>query len=369
MGDSARTMFVGAAIFLCACVAVAGILAVQLAPGLVPIVSRQPSASGDWFAVHMTTPRYPDRESDHRGGIDGRLSSAIDGARSTVDVAIYQLDLTSITQALINAKKRGATVRVVTDRDTLADSQENRSYKQLQTAGIPVVGGNASGIMHNKFVILDRAAVWTGSLNLTESDIYRNNNNAIFIQSAELAENYTATFEKMFTKRQFGSARKAGETTPRVTIGAATVESYFSPEDGVSAKIRSRLKQAKGSIDFMAYAFTSDEIGKVLQEAAKAGIKVRGVIERVGSETEFSEYGRLRKAGLDVWQDGNPYSMHHKVFIVDGQTVILGSANFTKSAADDNDENLLVVVDAAVALVYQSEFNRVYEQAKAPPRK
>jgi len=119
----------------------------------------------------------------------------------------------------------------------------------------------------------------------------------------------------------------------------------------------------------MAYSFTDDDIGQTVIDRAKAGVKVRGVFEASGSETKFSEYGGMKDAGLDVLQDGNPYSMHHKVFIVDGQMVIFGSFNFSQSADTENDENLLIVDEPALAQAFTAEFERVLAQAKNPPKK
>jgi len=323
---------------------------------------------GAWYQLYFTSPKYPDKKADHHGGLDEKLIAFINAAQANVDVAIYQLDLSNVTQALLDAKKRGATVRVVTDIDILNDTKENPPFKQLQKAGIKVVGGNSNAIMHNKFVVVDRAAVWTGSWNFTESETYRNNNNAIVIRSPELAVNYVATFEKMFNGKAFGSSRKPGGTTQRLSIGGANVENYFSPEDQVTNKIVMRLKQAARTVDFMAFSFTSDGLGKIVMERAQAGVRVRGVFESSNVD-EFSEYDKMKQAGLDVWLDGNPYTMHHKVFILDGQTVVFGSFNFSRNADKENDENLLIVDDTSLAQAFTAEFERVLAQAKNPPKK
>jgi phosphatidylserine/phosphatidylglycerophosphate/cardiolipin synthase-like enzyme len=344
-----------------------GLLSPTPAPSLVaetlPATVEQPGGEG-WYQVFFTSPKYPDKQADHHGGLDEKLTAFINTAQKSVDMAIYQLDLENVTQALIDAKGRGATVRVVTDIDILNDPKENPSFKKLKGAGIPVVGGNPNAIMHDKFVVVDGKAVWTGSWNFTENDTYRYNNNGILIPSPELARNYTVTFEKMFKDKLFGPSRKPGGTTPRLTIAGHTVENYFAPEDKVAEKIVARLKTAQKSINFMAFAFTDDDIGNTLRERAKARVQVRGVFETTGSETEFSEYGKLKKAGFDVLQDGNPYLMHHKVFIIDEQTVILGSFNFSKNAEESNDENLLIIDDAGLAQQFQAEFARVYQQAR-----
>ena len=328
------------------------------------------AGSGDWYQVYFTAPKYPDKVADHHGGLDEKLTAFINTAQGSVDMAIYQLDLPNVTQALLDAKKRGATVRVVTDIDeTLNDPKENPSFKQLEKASIPIVGGNPDAIMHDKFVVVDGKAVWTGSWNFTTYDTYRYNNNSILIQSPKLAKNYTVTFEKMFKDGKFGPQRKPGGTTPNLTIGGMTVENYFAPEDEVASKIFARLSKAQKTIDFMAFSFTDDNLGKIVIDRAKAGVQVRGVFETTGSETKFSEYGGMKAAGLDVLQDGNSYLMHHKAFVIDGQTVILGSFNFSQNAENENDENLLIVDDASLAQAFTAEFQRAYEQAQNPPKK
>jgi phosphatidylserine/phosphatidylglycerophosphate/cardiolipin synthase-like enzyme len=374
MKDWTKTLLIAGAIFVAACCVAGAILFVVywpaaqvVAPPTAPATA--PTTAGGLYDVYFTTPKYPDRESDHRGSLDEKLTAFVNTAQSSVDMAIYQLDLPNVIQALLNAKQRGATVRLVTDVDILNDPDENASFKQLQNAGIPVVAGNPNAIMHNKFVVVDRAAIWTGSWNFTVNDAYRYNNNGILIRSPGLANNYTITFEKMFNDKKFGGPRKPGGTTPRLTIGNIPAENYFAPEDDVAKKIIARIAQAKQSIDFMAYSFTDDGIGSAMRDRAKAGVRVRGVFEKTGSETQFSEYGPMRKQGMDVWQDGNPYLMHHKVFILDDKTVILGSYNFSRSADEDNDENLLMLDDPSLAQSFKSEFMRVYEQAKAPPTK
>ncbi len=336
---------------------------------LSPVPTAAPAPTGNaaqpvWYQVFFTTPKYPDKQADHHGGLDEKLSALINTAQKSVDVAIYQLDLENVTQALVAAKNRGATVRVATDIDILNDPEENASFKALKKAGITVVGGNSNAIMHDKFVVVDAQVVWTGSWNFTENDTYRYNNDAILIRSPELARNYTATMNKMFVEKDFGAARKPGGTMPRLQIGGVNVENYFAPEDRVAAKILPRLQGAMTRVDFMAYSFTDDDLGSAILDRAESGVKVSGVFETSGSETRFSEYGRMKEAGLDVWQDGNNYLMHHKVFIVDGRTVVFGSFNFSASADTENDENLLIVDDAGLAQAFEAEFGRVYSLAR-----
>ena len=320
---------------------------------------------GVTWQVHFTNPEYSRRTQIGRGGLDERLAALIDTARQTLDVAIYQLDLASVTQAAINAQRRGVRVRVVTDIDTLSDLAENRSFRQLEAAGIPIVAGNANAIMHNKFVIVDGTTLWTGSWNFTANDTYRNNNNALVVSSSHLAENYTQTFEKMFTRGQFGSGRVAGGGIPRFILDGTLVESYFTPEDDVAGeRIVAYLRSARTSIAFMVFSLTAGGIAQALGEAMQRGVTVRGVFERGNASSLFSQYPSLKALGMDVLLDGNPDQMHHKVFIVDDRVVMTGSYNYSSSAEHANDENVLIVDDARLAQAYASEFRRVWQQAQ-----
>jgi len=70
----------------------------------------------------------------------------------------------------------------------------------------------------------------------------------------------------------------------------------------------------------------------------------------------------------DVLEDSNCYILHHKAIIIDERTVITGSYSFTNSAERDNDENLVIVDDLALARMYLQEFQRAYARAQAPAR-
>jgi phosphatidylserine/phosphatidylglycerophosphate/cardiolipin synthase-like enzyme len=324
-------------------------------------------AGGEWIQVYFTAPKYPNDQADHKGGLDEILAADIETAESTVDVAAYELDLESVGRALVAAHERGVQVRFVTDSDNV----DERAVRQLVQAGIPVVEDDRGAIMHNKFVVIDSEVVWTGSWNLTENGTYRNNNNAVRIVSAALAENYTTEFEEMFVDRAFGPTSASDTPHPEVLIARpgigepVRIDNYFAPEDGVLDRILELVEGARESIRFMAFSFTDDRLGEALKQQSKAGIEIQGVFEARGSDTEYSEYGRLSRARppLDVLTDGNPYILHHKVMIVDDKIVILGSFNFSESANELNDENVLIIYDDDVAALYRAEFERMYQRA------
>jgi phosphatidylserine/phosphatidylglycerophosphate/cardiolipin synthase-like enzyme len=332
--------------------------------------TAKPDLRTSWYQLFFTAPRYPDSADYHRGGIDTQLVEFLNTATKTIDLAAYDFDLENVAQALARAAGRGVRVRMVTDTDTFTSANQRiqRALAIVKRAKIPIVDDQRPAIMHNKFVVVDGQAVWTGSWNLTDGDTYRLNNHAIRLDVPELANNYALEFDKMFTERQFGPSKPGSQGQPVLQVGKVRIESYFSPQDGVADRVAARLRQAKQSIHFMAFSFTNKTIGKAVSDRAKAGVQVAGVFETTGSETQYSEFGRMRRLKLDVLQDGNPYLMHHKVFIIDGATVIFGSFNFTGNAEEQNDENLLIVDDPRLAQAFEAEFQRVRAVAVNPPK-
>jgi phosphatidylserine/phosphatidylglycerophosphate/cardiolipin synthase-like enzyme len=119
------------------------------------------AAPADWYTVYFTDPANPAVEY-YSGGPDEALAQAIDRARLCVDVAVYDLDLFSISSALINAHRRGVIVRVVTESDNM-DSLETK-IPALKEAGIAVIGDRREGLMHQKFTVIDHMEVWSGSI-------------------------------------------------------------------------------------------------------------------------------------------------------------------------------------------------------------
>jgi phosphatidylserine/phosphatidylglycerophosphate/cardiolipin synthase-like enzyme len=117
----------------------------------------------------------------------------------------------------------------------------------------------------------------------------------------------------------------------------------------------------------MAFSFTNEEIGEAILGRAEAGVTVQGVFENVGSDNKDGYYpilAAMSLQNLEVRLDGNPRLMHHKVIIVDRQTVVFGSFNFTASANRNNDENILIVHDPTFSRYFVEEFSRVWEAAR-----
>jgi len=312
---------------------------------------------GSWCELYFTNPS----PGINTGGPEDFLVMAIEQARHSVDVAAYSMNLWDMRDALINAFHRGVTVRIVME----SDNKSEEVPQELSDVGIPIVGDRREGLMHNKFVIIDRSEVWTGSMNFTISGSYRDNNNLVRIRAVKVAEDYEKEFNEMFVDDKFGPDIVAETPNPRVVIDYTPVEIYFSPDDEVADRILELLNTAHESIYFMAYSFTSDDLANAIIDRKNAGVDIGGIMD--GDQIKMNignEYENFRKNYLDVHLNGNSGLMHHKVIIIDRIIVITGSYNFTASAEANNDENVIIIFDSDIAAQYLSEYQRVYTQVQ-----
>jgi phosphatidylserine/phosphatidylglycerophosphate/cardiolipin synthase-like enzyme len=321
-----------------------------------PTVNPEPPADGPPSAASFTVPAAAEALA-LRGGPDAAVVRSIEGAERTIDMAMYDLNLWSVRDALLEAETRGVEVRLVMERDNMGAPV----VEALAAAGIPIVGDTDEGLMHDKFTVIDGREVWTGSMNLTVSDAYYNNNNLLHLVSQEVAGAYTAEFEEMFVDGRFGPLSPRGDG---LRTADGELELYFSPDDGVAARLIELLATAESSVDVMAFAFTSDPIAQAMLERAAAGVQVRAVFDEDQAANLGSQYETLLEAGLDARLDGSPDKMHHKVIVIDGAIVVTGSYNFSRSAEEFNDENLVILYDRDLALAYEAEFEKVFEEAR-----
>lgn len=348
------------------------------APGLTPAVTTSSGVSqisiplgfgaqkGFWQAF-FTAPTGSRDFATYVGGIDTQLVAALNNVRSTLDIAAFEFNNVVLTEAVLAAHQRGVRIRMVTDNEHGLNDRDT-TIGQFVAAGIPVVDDGRSALMHNKFMILDSTVVWTGSWNYTINDTYRNNNNALSIRSQQAVQNYQAEFNEMFEQRRFGPRSPANTPNPRFSQDGVSIQVYFSPEDKVLVPLIATLSQAQRSIRFMNFSFTDFDAAKAIIDRAAAGVAVQGIWETTGSETDASELRTMFCEGLDVRQDGNPFILHHKVFIIDDSTIVSGSFNISSNATESNDENLIIITDPDLAAQYIVEFDRRWAEARIPTR-
>lgn len=289
-----------------------------------------------------------------------RLVKKLSIASERIDAALYDLDSQSITNALIEAHQRKVKVRIFAENDNV-DEEE---FQRLKASGIPVLDdGTNEGLMHHKFFVIDGRYIWTGSYNPTYRGAYKNNNNVVWIDSPALATNFTQEFRELFVLAEFDRSSDPNVPFPRISLNDGTkITTYFAPENDTISPLLEEIKGASSSIHFMAFSFTHDKLGKAMRDQFKSGIPVNGVFDtnQKNSNRGYSEYESMKEAGLAVRLDKEQGALHHKVIIIDEETVITGSYNFSKNAETRNSENLLIIKgNIEIAQAYLNEFNRL----------
>lgn len=303
--------------------------------------------------------------------LDDELAALIQNATISVDLAIFDFSRQVIIDAILEARQRGVAVRMVGD----GDNTHHTGYSQLAGAGIPIVNRPAgSAIMHHKFAIVDSKFVWTGSANLSDNDIIRNNNNALILEHPGLAGQLKLEFDEMFAGR-FGGAKNPVVNGYTATINGVLTEVYTGPAGNLMAELLGRVDSASESIHFLIFTFTRSDLKDRLIARRNAGVAVTGVFEQLQAGGAYSQDTALAASGVPVYIDGNYNSIgqgggmvHHKVMIIDGNStsdpmVITGSFNWTDAAQTTNDEALFIFHSRELAAAYLEEYCYVVSTA------
>jgi phosphatidylserine/phosphatidylglycerophosphate/cardiolipin synthase-like enzyme len=337
---------------------------------IVPVVEETTIApSVRWWDVYFTNPLVINNSNNPAGSIEERLIEHINNAQVSIHIASFEFNLTRVAEALIVAKNRGVDVKWMADdkNGTQYDTQPGRGqFSMLTGAGIQVKDDARSALMHNKFWIFDQQVVWTGSTNVTVNGVYKQNNNVIVIRSEEVAYIYEREFQEMWNG-QFGPRAPSTVNNQWVILDGTPVQVLFTPEDKAMSKMIAVVKDAQRSIRFLAFSFTDFPLAQTMIDRANAGVDVRGIFETFGSNSPNSELQTLWCAGLPVRQDGNSSFLHHKVIIVDDNTVLTGSMNYSSNADESNEENVFIVDNAEIAALYLQEFETLWNQTKGLP--
>jgi len=144
----------------------------------------------------------------------------------------------------------------------------------------------------------------------------------------------------------------------------SSFEIHFSPKGGCADSIVYWIGRANQSVHVLMYVFTLQNVAEALISAHDRGIEVKIVFDK-SQGSSYSQYVILKAAGIEVRNDTNPDGiMHNKVAIIDNRIVITGSFNWTNSAENSNNENLIVIRSVDVASRYESEFQKIWSQSQ-----
>jgi len=141
----------------------------------------------------------------------------------------------------------------------------------------------------------------------------------------------------------------------------AEIKIFFSPNGGIADEIIKQIDASQKYIDIAMYSFTSQPIAEAIIRAKNRGVKARILLDKLQAAGKYSQYQFLFDSGIEVITDVHAGIMHNKIAIIDGMVLFTGSYNWTKSAEEKNEENLLLFVDEEeIIKIYQTQLNYLW---------
>ena len=391
----------------------------------------------------------PYRNLEHSGDdLEAIIIQEIATAKFSIDLAVQELNLPRVARALAEKHLAGVEVRVILDNSysrSLAklspteisslNKRDRQKYERhfqlidldrngqlstvevaqrdaisiLERAGINIIddtadGSKGSGLMHHKFMVIDRQTVVTGSANFTLSGLVGDINNPaskgnvnhlLVVNNTQAADLFTEEFNYMWGNSALGITSKFGLAKPRrmpktiswennsVTIQFAPTSTQQSWSLSTNGLIANTISKATKSIDLALFVFSEQKLADILQTKKRSGVAIRGVFDAGFAYRYYSEV--LDMLGLSLYfrcrveDHNNPWvnsldtvgiarlnygdKLHHKFTVIDNKTTISGSQNWSRAANRINDEVVIVINNYTVTRHFVREFKRLYSDA------
>lgn len=331
------------------------------------------------------------RELGAPDDLESVIINFINEAEDSLKIAVQELDSVAIAQAIINARWRGIKIQMYVEQDyllasnntlkqTMADVPEDdedirqdrqwmehadnelatnrKIFASLLRNQIDVKADYNPNIFHQKFIIRDyntrkkglKPAVMTGSTNFTFTGTHKNLNHTVIFHNRYIANRFDDEFQQI-RQGKFGQAADGKTVEARTyNLGGVPVRIAFAPDHTPELEIVKRMLKARRRIDFAIFTFSgSSTIDDAMVMLNLAGIDIRGVLERMQGNQKWSARKWLQQAGIDFYYpnsrkfSGEFGKLHHKLMVIDQNTVIGGSMNYTAPANAFNDENIFIM--------------------------
>ena len=141
---------------------------------------------------------------------------------------------------------------------------------------------------------------------------------------------------------------------------------YFSRIDDPQTVVIRSLNNAQQSVHIAMYYFTDPQLTEAVVRAYRRGVATYVYLDRSQVSQQYSQSRYLAQHGVPVRISSNSAIMHNKFAVIDSSVVLTGSYNWTKSAYERNDENLLYIQRDDIARRYKNRFRYFWTQAFSP---
>ncbi|HKI61756.1 MAG TPA: phospholipase D-like domain-containing protein [Mariprofundaceae bacterium] len=288
----------------------------------------------------------------------------INGAKKSLEIAVQELENKEIAKAIISARQRKVTVKLVLEQDYLRASrasrdpweykgvnEENRQiHDAILRANIDVKSDYNPSIFHQKFIVRDRESVLTGSTNFTPTGTSQNLNHVVIIHDKGIARIYYREFREI-QQGHFGRLNEGNDKAPReILVSNVRVKVLFAPDHNPEMEIMKQMMKAKSRVDFAMFTFSkSSGIDDTMFKLLELNIPIQGALDIKQGGQDWAATKPLAQKGAALSfvpkRGDSVRKLHHKLMVLDDQVIIAGSFNYTGPANNLNDENIIILGD------------------------
>lgn len=333
------------------------------------VITQSPISDGDIKIFPLGLNEIKEPVNDCTTQACKALLNEINNAKEQILFVIYGVhNQDKIVDALVRAKDRGVKIKWVTDYsygdiDYYPDTRKLEEYLPDFRDDYSDNKTFSSKLMHNKFFVFDGQRVFTGSSNVTQTDLTGfNANYAVLINSKEIADIFITEFNQMYSGK-FHNLKEKISSAPVLLSDGTQISVFFSPQDKVITKqLIPLINEAKEKIDVSIFCLTHKKLKDSLINAHLRGVKIRIINDATNAANQHSIHHDLRKAGIAVKTENYAGKNHSKIMIVDDLYSVIGSMNFTSSGENYNDENVLIIKSPDIAKEMTKSFNLTWKQ-------
>jgi len=137
------------------------------------------------------------------GGVEDAIVKELDKAQNSIAIAMYSFTSRPIAQELDKLKVKNVKIRIILDKD-----QETQKYSKSRyfiQREYEVKYDTSTGLMHNKFAVIDGKVLITGSFNWTAGAEHKNEENLLILDDPPVVQKYAERFEYLWQKGRKGT--------------------------------------------------------------------------------------------------------------------------------------------------------------------
>ena len=310
-------------------------------------------------------------------------------SKSSLDIAVQELDNPRIAQAIVDASWRGVDVDLFLEQDYLRSplpgqpptppktrpgetpeqalhraqwgedqtelAENRRILAGLLRSDVQVRGDYNPKLFHQKFILRDyrgtsssTSALLTGTANFTDTDTHRNLNHLVVFHNAHICRQYQVEVEQL---RRGSFGRGLHGDVPKVyDLSGIPVKILFAPDHTPELEIMKQMLTGKTEIYFAIFTFAgSSGIDDAMLALARGGMKIKGILDPGQAHQKWAAPRWLTHPNIELYLPkrtgvfADLRKVHHKLMVIDEQIVVAGSFNYTAPANEYNDENIFVL--------------------------